>query len=78
MLRNSIHSHLILLESAIFQGRKDGRIDGIKESYGELMIYLESKLWFKVARALFRKRWNLKGGRHDVLQHYKNGKVRNG
>lgn len=52
---------LILLESAIFQGRKKGRQAKIESAYGELMIYLEKSWAYRVKAWLFRKRWNLKG-----------------
>jgi len=63
MLKNTLQSKLILLESAIFQGRKDGRQHGIESAYGELMMYLESRWLFRLARGIFRKRWSLKGGK---------------
>jgi len=59
MLKDTIHSKLLLHESAILQGRKDGRQKSIEDTYGEIMMYLDNQWWWKIYRGLFRKRWNL-------------------
>lgn len=59
ILKDTIHSKLILLESAIFQGREPGRQGSIEEAYAELMNYLEGHWVYRAYRGLFRKRWNL-------------------